>query len=160
MPPAAPANDNFANRQTLSLSNVGATPVAGTIAGATAEGGEPSHGPVPAHHSAWYRWTPGAGQGGVVAVDTCHTQTQFDAAAAVYTGGAVSGLTPVKKRNQNCGNSTGARVVFNATVGTPTRSRSTGPTPARREPSGSRFIGYRRTTISRTASRSRPGTRA
>ena len=119
VPPAAPANDNFANRQTLTRSNVGATPVAGTIAGATAEGGEPSHGPVAAHHSAWFRWTPGAGQGGVVAVDTCHTQTQFDAAAAVYTGGAVSGLTPVKKRNQNCGNSTGARVVFNATEGTP-----------------------------------------
>ena len=161
VPPAARANDNFANRQTLTRSNVGATPVAGTIAGATAEGGEPSHGPVATHTL------------GLVPVDA------RSGPGRSRRRRHLPHADPVRRRRRRLHRRRGERAHPGEETQSElrqqhrcasrlqrhrgdaiTRSRSTGPTPARREPSVSRFTGYRRTTISRTASRSRPGTRA
>jgi hypothetical protein len=98
---AAPANDDFANAQTIS-STVPFS-VSGTNVGATAESGEPSHfgssfiGPK---RSVWFRWTPTASE--LVRLEVCNfespgggTLTYFPS-IGLYTGTSVDSLTPVK----------------------------------------------------------------
>ena len=83
---AAPANDNFANRQTLSGSS-GTT--SGTNASATKEAGEPNHAGNSGGASVWYQWV--APSDGALTVDT--RTSPFDTLLAVYTGTAVNALT-------------------------------------------------------------------
>ena len=77
---SVPANDNFANAQSLaSQTNVSAT---GTIISSTAESGDP-HGAV---LSVWYKWT--APQTGSVFLDVAHASTAID--GAVFQGSNLS----------------------------------------------------------------------
>lgn len=86
-----PANDNFANAQVISG---GAGRVTGTNVNATKEPGEPMHSPDNTNSggaSVWYRWTaPATGKMAFTTADS-----GFDTVLAVYTGGAVSALTPL-----------------------------------------------------------------
>jgi MBG domain len=89
-PPGAPANDNFANAQTL----VGCTgSVNGTNVSATPESLEPIHDPGgrASGKSVWYYWqTP---VGGSVTFNTTGSGTDFDTMLAVYTGNSVNSLS-------------------------------------------------------------------
>jgi hypothetical protein len=109
---APPANDDFANAQTLS----GPLPisVSGTNAEATNEPGEPDHAGSPATASVWYSWTASTTE--PIQIDTCGPPTDFDTVLAVYTGTAVDSLTEVASDDDSCG--AASRVVFNATAGT------------------------------------------
>jgi len=117
---AAPANDNFADAQTIS--GVSAS-VEGTTAAATREIGEPDHytsNPIDADwwlgdHTVWYRWT--APSSGLTSVDTC--TANIDSILAVYTGGSLNSLSRVADNNNDfCGGGWGSKVTFEATAGT------------------------------------------
>ena len=116
-PPAAaapPANDNFADAQTLSGSTATAT---GTNVEATGEAGEPDHaGESAPLASAWYRWMAPAD--GRFRIDTCGSA--LDTTLGVYTGTAVDGLTEVAANDQDptgqCADQ--SRVRFDAVAGT------------------------------------------
>src|SRR5262245_43645096 len=84
---AAPANDDFANAQTLSGDNAEA---AGTTLGSTKEPGEPNHAGYPGGGSVWYGWH--AERSGEVQVG-CHSGV--DTVVAVYQGIAVDALSEV-----------------------------------------------------------------
>src|SRR5215208_1222177 len=120
---AAPANDNFANAQTITGQSVS---VDGTTVGATREVGEPDHyitnpfdAPPDAYlwegdHSVWYRWT--APVSGPTEVDTC--TTNIDSILAVYRGDELAQLNRVAdNNNDNCGGGWGSKVAFEATEG-------------------------------------------
>jgi hypothetical protein len=116
-----PANDNFANAQSISGTTVS---VSGTTHSATREDpGEPDHytsNPADADlwvgdHSVWYRWT--APTSGSTTIDTC--QANIDSILAVYTGTALTSLSRVADNNNDfCGGGWGSKVTFNATAGT------------------------------------------
>jgi hypothetical protein len=116
-----PANDNFANAQSISGTTVS---VSGTTHSATREDpGEPDHytsNPADADlwvgdHSVWYRWT--APTSGSTTIDTC--QANIDSILAVYTGTALTSLSRVADNNNDfCGGGWGSKVTFNATTGT------------------------------------------
>ena len=93
-----PANDNFANRQTIGPA-LPAT-ASGTLEAASAEPGEPDHigFGTGAEWSIWYQWTPSAT--GPVRVDTCGSEAAVR--PAVYTGTAVGSLTQVAQSNDEC----------------------------------------------------------
>ena len=119
-PGAVPANDNFANAQSISGTTVS---VSGTTKSATRESGEPDHytsNPADAglwvgDHSVWYRWT--APTSGPTTIDTC--QANIDSILAVYTGSALTSLSRVADNNNDlCGGGWGSKVTFNATTGT------------------------------------------
>jgi len=81
-----PANDHFADAQVLSGPS-------GAIGGTTWQGGqepgEPAHATSGGQISTWHRWTaPSSGQ-----LDLDTFGSEFPAVVAVYTGGAVDGLT-------------------------------------------------------------------
>ena len=81
-----PANDNFADRTTLTGASDSVT---GTNAGATRESGEPGN---PVHDtSVWYEWT--APSNGELTLDTFGSD--FDTLLTLYTGSAVNALTQV-----------------------------------------------------------------
>ena len=94
---AAPANDNFANAQTIT----GYT--TGNNIGATFETGEPFHGfEIYAGHSVWYKWTPGSTER--VILDGCDSAATGGGNAtnpslAVYTGSAVDSLASVGRKH-------------------------------------------------------------
>lgn len=94
---APPANDNFANAETISGSSLN---VLGTTVDATKETGEPLHNATPqGARSVWYSWTAPAA--GTVKLDTCGLGT--DTILAVYTGTAVNALTD-RGSNDDAGN--------------------------------------------------------
>ena len=82
---AAPANDNFANAQTIAGDS---GTLAGSTVNATAETNEPDHAGYPAQNSVWYRWTAPAD--GIASFDTC--SADFNTRLAVYTGAALADL--------------------------------------------------------------------
>jgi Ca2+-binding RTX toxin-like protein len=87
---AAPANDDFADAQSLDSTAEGS--VDGSNVGATKETGEPNHAGNAGGHSVWYSWTaPADGN----AFFTTGFFTDFDTLLAVYTGVAVDALTPI-----------------------------------------------------------------
>jgi hypothetical protein len=101
---AAPANDDFVNAAPLENLGNSVFGVHGDSTAATPELGEPQHAGVSGGASVWYRWTaPGAGH---VNARTCNAT--FDTLLAVYTGSAVSALTPVAS-NDNGGTCGGTR---------------------------------------------------
>jgi hypothetical protein len=119
---AAPANDNFANAQTLTGLDTSAS---GTTAESTLEAGEPDHCSTSLEcpgfegtHSVWYSWTaPGSGS---TTIDTC--TAAIDSVLAVYTGSALNALTRVVDANNFCASGFGSKVTFNATGGTTYRT--------------------------------------
>ena len=118
---APPANDNFANAQTLTGSTASA---AGTTVEATRENasGEPDSctgADCPGFeggHTVWYSWT--APFSGTVTLDTC--TAAIDSVLAVYTGSALNALTRVVNNNNHadCSPSFGSKLQFSATSGT------------------------------------------
>ena len=95
---APPANDNFANAQTISGDS---GTLAGTTVDATAEPNEPKHAGQPAQASVWYRWTAPAD--GLASFDTCIAD--FNTRLAVYTGAALVDLVEVASNDNSddCG---------------------------------------------------------
>ncbi len=108
-PPTAPANDNFANAVTLSVTAA----VTGTTVAATHESGEPNHASSGAAASIWYSWT--AADDGTLALKT--EGSNYDTLLAAYTGSAVSGLTQ-RAANDNAGGGLWSQVRFSVTTGT------------------------------------------
>jgi photosystem II stability/assembly factor-like uncharacterized protein/LysM repeat protein len=91
---ARPANDDFANAQTLTGSSATA---AGRNVGATKETGEPNHAGNAGGKSIWYRWT--APSNGTLTIDTRGSKTSagaiLDTTLGVYTGSGVNALSAV-----------------------------------------------------------------
>jgi hypothetical protein len=111
---AAPANDNFADAQTITGQSASA---GGTNVGATLEGGDPRSvaGYLPTSHTVWYRWT--APFSGPVRVDTC-TAADYDTILGVYTGSALGSLRERTGDDDACGLAARSEVRFNATENT------------------------------------------
>ena len=93
---APPANDNFANAETITDRYGWAD---GDNSEATKEPGEPNHAGNPGGASVWYSWT--APYTGRATFDTCYSE--FDTLLAVYTGDQVSNLQPVAADDNGCG---------------------------------------------------------
>ncbi|OWY62999.1 hypothetical protein B7486_55440, partial [cyanobacterium TDX16] len=113
--PTAPANDDFADAQTIS----GATgSVTATNVEAGLEGGEPDHAGATgaAGRSVWYRYTPTTS--GTLTVGTC-TGGDLDTVLGVYTGTTVNVLTEVADGDDDCGGEGDrARVILPVAGGT------------------------------------------
>jgi hypothetical protein len=114
---AAPANDDFANRQSLA----GPLPieVTGSNVGATHEVAEPSGGDTPVSgHSVWYEWE--ATDTEVITIGTCGSD--FRTTLSVYTGDQLASLTEVISNQfsfgPNCRISGLSEATFKAFAGT------------------------------------------
>jgi Ca2+-binding RTX toxin-like protein len=105
----APRNDSFDQAETIG-GEAGA--IQGTNQDTTAEPGEPLHAGVEGATSVWYRWT--APRSGMFRFETFGSE--FDTVLAVYTGEAVSALTPVAGNDDFL--SLQSAVSFQATGGT------------------------------------------
>ena len=122
--PTPPANDNFANAQTI---NGCSGSVNGVSIGATHETGEPSHDPSDTSsnspgHTVWYQWqAPSSGSATITTEGS-----EFDTILAIYTGTSVNSLTralkpdgtPAFNDDVQDGVITTSTVTFNATAGT------------------------------------------
>ncbi len=106
-----PANDNFANRITLTGNLVSTN--GSNIAG-TKEAGEPNHAANTGGRSVWWTWT--ATTTGYAEIKT--SGSNFDTTLAVYTGSSVSALTPVASNDNDPDGGTTSSVFFGATEGT------------------------------------------
>ncbi|MDT7602571.1 MAG: hypothetical protein QOF61_568, partial [Acidobacteriota bacterium] len=116
--PPPPANDNFANAQSLTGFTGGVT---GTNVGATREAGEPSHSPDGSvgGESVWYRWqAPASGTWTFTTDNPLGTPSTFDTVLAIYTGSNVGALTPVAKNDDISSTNHTSSVQFNAVSGT------------------------------------------
>jgi hypothetical protein len=92
---AAPANDNFANAQTLSGDN---NDVNGNTTGATVEANEPLHAGYNDYNSVWFKWTPSTDGSAYMNIN----QYTWYPTIAVYTGSSLATLTPVKAAVGEC----------------------------------------------------------
>jgi hypothetical protein len=109
----APANDDFWHPSSLGATKSVTLLVSNRFA--TVQPNEPEHAGVAGGHSIWFKWT--APRSGTYDVDTCGSA--IDTLLGVYTGSAVSALTPVASNDDAGGEcSPGSRVVFDATEGT------------------------------------------
>ncbi len=108
LPLVPPANDNFANAQTLT----GPTAIAfANTAGAGKESNEPNHAGNPGGSSIWYRWTaPGDGAWSLDA-----DGSTFTPLLAVYTGNSLPSLSPVA--NNRTADNFAKSLTFNAIHG-------------------------------------------
>ncbi|HEY3434067.1 MAG TPA: hypothetical protein VGK41_00300 [Solirubrobacterales bacterium] len=116
---AAPANDNFANRQVLPAGFPGGEPVEVNASNvdATKEEGEFIPGLAPAGHSVWFVWE--AASDGWVTIGAC--DNQFPTILMVFTGAAIGSLTPVANGNGSEGPDCpyqGRQYSFSAVSGT------------------------------------------
>ena len=112
--PPAPANDNFANAQTISGCS-GA--VFGVNVGATREGSEPNHAPDNGggNRSVWYQWT--APSTGIVTFKTLGSR--FDTVLAVYTGSSLGSLVPATGKADDVSSTDKTSLLsFSANAGT------------------------------------------
>lgn len=112
---AAPANDDFVDREVLS----GDLPIeaTGSNVGATKEEGEYIPGLAPAGHSVWFEWEAEAD--GWVTIGAC--DNEFPSILAVFTGTAVNALTPAAEGNGSEGPdcpSSGRQFSLKAVAGT------------------------------------------
>ena len=106
------ANNLFANR--IAISATGGT-VFGTNTGATKEKGDPKIAGVQGGKSVWWTWTPTVS--GLYTISTAGSS--FDTLLGVFTGAAVTALTPVASNDNNpTGSGNTSSVSFNATAGT------------------------------------------
>ena len=85
----------------------------GSTLGATREPGEPSHAGNVGGHSLWFAWTAPASAS--VTVDTIGSN--FDTLLAVYTGTALTNLTPLAANDDGAGINFNSRLTFAATAG-------------------------------------------
>jgi hypothetical protein len=88
---APPANDDFA--AAMVMPEPGTTNLDGTIAGASAQAGEPAHASTAARASVWYRWT--ATLAGSVRLTASYATLR----AGVYQGNSVETLTQIATGN-------------------------------------------------------------
>jgi hypothetical protein len=117
--PDPPANDNFANAQTIAGCSGS---VNGTNVGATKESGENNHLSTITSdpngggtRSIWYQWQAPATGG--VTFDTAGSA--FDTVLGIYTGNAVNALTPIVQNDDVVpGTVRTSTVTFNAVAGT------------------------------------------
>ena len=120
----APANDSFANAQTISGANATTT---GDNVTATRQSGEsdhlPSNGSTSGEHSVWYNWT--APSSGKATFNVC--TSDFNTALAAYTGNAVYSLSQITSSNNACS------ITFDATAGTTYRIAVVGGSLANKE---------------------------
>lgn len=93
---AAPANDDFADRQTLTGATVEVT---ASNVGATKEDGEWLGTIGPAGHSVWFEWE--APSDGWVTIGSC--SMEFNGLVRVFTGTELTNLTPTSSGNRNEG---------------------------------------------------------
>ncbi len=108
---AAPTNDAFASRETLT----GTTPsVSQSFLGATRESGEPVHQVGGNGGSLWWTWTAPAN--GFVTVDA--TMALSGTVAKIYTGASVATLTPVAPAPAYAPTNSASRVTFAVVAGT------------------------------------------
>lgn len=105
---AAPANDDFANAQAVTVPEQ----VSGSITGASLETGEPDPSDEGLSISVWYRFEATAS--GPVKLDTCASSLYVR--AAVYTGAPVTALSEIAHGNGACDG--GGRAHFTAVAGT------------------------------------------
>lgn len=111
VPPAAPANDDFANAQPLS--GLIAT-FSGSNFLASTELGEPVHGGIVSSTSVWFSYTaPETRPMTLSAVGT-----KFNTVLAVYTGTALPQLTPVASADPILADAKTTTLTFNAVAGT------------------------------------------
>lgn len=108
---APPANDLFANAQTLTGPSGSAT---GNNRGATKEPGEPDHVDNPGGKSVWYQWT--APSAGVWQFDTIGST--LDTLLGIYTGTAVKSLTLIARSDDAPGRTNNSLLTFVATAAT------------------------------------------
>jgi hypothetical protein len=108
LPLVPPANDNFANAQTLSGS--AATAFANTL-GAGKEPNEPNHAGNTGGSSIWYRWTAPAD--GVWSLDA--SGSTFGTLLAVYSGATLGGISVVASNQTAAGYANS--LTFNASHG-------------------------------------------
>jgi len=108
---AGPANDMFANGQTLPGTSGTAT---GSNVGASKEPGEPNHAGNSGGASIWYRWT--ATSTASISIDT--SGSSFDTLLAVYTGTAVNALTGVVSNDDVSKKDQTSKVTFTPVAGT------------------------------------------
>jgi hypothetical protein len=112
-----PANDNFANAETLP--DLIGDETTGYTWFATSEAGEPDHAGESNGESVWFRWTAPAP--GTVSFDTCGPDfdpLQFDTVLAAYVGSSVNHLLPVSSNDdaEDCSDF-GSRIVYPVTPG-------------------------------------------
>ena len=107
---AAPPNDSFTNRITISGA---AAVVTGYNVNASKEPGEPAHAGNAGGRSVWWTWTAPAT--GTITIDTLGSS--FDTLLAVYLGSSVSNLVAVASDDNSAGGGN-ARVTFQASAGT------------------------------------------
>ncbi|HVU16338.1 MAG TPA: FG-GAP-like repeat-containing protein [Candidatus Didemnitutus sp.] len=111
---SVPANNNFANAITITLTNNAAT-VTGFNCNATKESGEPNHAGDAGGRSVWWKWT--APSNGNVSLDT--NNSVFDTLLGVYTGSAVGSLTTIASNDDvNPGIIQHSALTFTAKGGT------------------------------------------
>jgi hypothetical protein len=114
-----PANDDFAAAQTLTPDSFTLGSAEGTTRFATKQAGEPDHAGNAGGHSVWFSWTAPSSQ--PVRISTCGVEREMDSLLAVYTGSAVSALTPVAANDDGprprCG-TLDSEIDFNAVAGT------------------------------------------
>ena len=106
-----PANDEFANRITLTGSTVSTI---GSNVGATIVNEEPVHAGNIGGKSVWWTWTAPAN--GLVTIDTAGSD--FDTLLAVYTGNVLSSLALVAGNDDATSGERSSSVFFNASSGT------------------------------------------
>lgn len=100
---APPSNDDFANAVVLAGESGTSD---WTNVDATKEAGEPNHAGNAGGASIWFSWV--APRDGNLLLDTC--DSSFDTVLAVYTGGAVNGLTEVASDNDACNPGSGVEL--------------------------------------------------
>ena len=109
-----PANDNFANRITISGTHLNNVTAYNT--GATREPNEPFHADALGGKSVWWSWTAPANGG----VTLTTSGSVIDTVVGVYTGNSLANLVFVAGNDEDPLSSSGleSRVTFNATSGT------------------------------------------
>ena len=97
---AAPANDKFITRATMTGTNIS---VAGTNVGANKELGEPNHAGNIGGKSVWWTWTaPTNGDVTITTDGSSHTDgSALDTLLGVYTGPSVTNLTIVASNDDH-----------------------------------------------------------
>ena len=99
---AQPVNDNFANRTAIPGNNC--RTVAGSLAGATAEAGEPLLDGISSGQTAWWSWTAPAN--GIVTLAV--SSASFNPLVTVSVGDSLPALALVASNNYLIGYSDGA----------------------------------------------------
>jgi hypothetical protein len=87
-----PVNDNFSNRTPITRNN---GKIFGTLAGATAESGEPQLPEISSGQSAWWTWTAPAN--GILSIAV--SATNFNPLVTIFTGNQLSNLALVASNN-------------------------------------------------------------